>query len=123
MKCFVKLLLLTAIMFITKTADAQFIENEPQTNIITVNEIGKKAFWLDCTDRWVKVQGFVIEQVGKHDYWFQDKSGRMRLEIKPNHMPSVAFDQNTEVVIYGEIDHYLFGRSEIEVSKIDFIAN
>jgi uncharacterized protein (TIGR00156 family) len=123
MKSINKLLLLFVLMLTIKTADAQFIGTGTQTNIITINEIEKKAFWFDCTDRWIKVQGFVVEQIGKHDYWFEDKSGRIRLEIKPNHMPSVPFDCSTELVIYGEIDHYLFGRSEIEVSKIDFTIN
>jgi uncharacterized protein (TIGR00156 family) len=121
MKSSLILILFIASLFTIKTANAQFVGTGSQTDFITVNEIQKKAFWFDCTDRLIKVQGFIVEQIGKHYYWFEDTSGRMRMEIKPNHMPEASFDQNTEVVIYGKIDHYLFGRSEIEVSRVDFI--
>jgi len=119
MKYLRKLILLSAVLCIFYTANAQFVQNSSQTDFNTVREIRKKALWLDWSDRWIKVQGAIVEQFGEHYFWFEDKTGRIKLEIKPKHMPDFQFNNNTGVVINGEIDYHLFGHTEIEVKKIE----
>jgi uncharacterized protein (TIGR00156 family) len=120
MKSFAKLLLFIALLFILDSSSAQFIGTGSPTDFTLASEIKKKALRLDWTDQIIKVKGFIVEQFGKHYYWFEDKTGRIKIEITSKHMPAVPFDRNTEVVIYGEVDFYLFGRTEIEVEKIEF---
>lgn len=86
--------------------------------LYTCAEIQQNAAKLDKSDALVKVEGYIIERVSKEDYWFQDETGRIMLEIKEKNLPKEAFNESTLVEIIGEVDYDLLEEVEIEVEII-----
>ncbi len=111
-------LLLIAIFFSVNSSFAQFVGTGSKTDSITVSEITKSAIKIACSERKVTVKGFVTEQIREDYYWYEDKTGKIKVEIEPKFMPSVPFDRNTELVINGEVCYPLVGRTYIGVKKI-----
>lgn len=89
--------------------------------LYTCAEIKENAAKLDKSDALVKVQGYIIERASKEDYWFQDETGRIMLEIKEKDLPQEAFDETIRVEVVGEVDYDVLEEVEIEVEVIRVI--
>lgn len=111
------LLLLTASM-----AQAQYKGPGASSQLLTVKEIISQASKLDRSDTLVKIQGFVIQQISGDTFWFQDASGKIKVEIEKKQMPAVPFDDKTELIIIGEVDHDLLEGTEIEAKQVEIKA-
>jgi uncharacterized protein (TIGR00156 family) len=70
----------------------------------------------------VKIKGYVVEQINSEDFWFQDATGKIRIEIDKKKMPAKPFDEKTELIITGEVDADLLEGTEIEVETVEFIT-
>jgi uncharacterized protein (TIGR00156 family) len=88
----------------------------------TIEEVKSSAPKLDRSDALVKVQGYIVEKINYEDFWFEDTSGRIRIEIDDDVMPQQAFADKTLIVITGEVDYDFLGGSEIEVEVIEFVT-
>jgi len=86
----------------------------------TVKEVLDKASRLDRADVMVKLQGTIINQINNDTYQFKDETGTIRIEIKKKDMPDKPFDDNTQLIIIGEVDYDLLEGTEIEVDRIEF---
>jgi len=86
----------------------------------TVKEVLDKASRLDRADVQVKLQGTIISQINNDTYQFKDATGTIRVEIKKKDLPDKPFDENTQLIIIGEVDYDLLEGTEIEVDRIEF---
>ncbi len=84
----------------------------------TVKEVISQASKLDKSDKLVKLQGSVIEQINKNTFIFKDSTGTIKIEIAKKQMPSTQFNEKTTVVIIGEVDYDLLEGCEIEVDSL-----
>lgn len=86
--------------------------------IYTVKEIKENASKLDRSDQLVKVKGFIIKQINKDDYTFQDSTETIRVELKKKYMPVQPFDDKTELIMICEVDYDMLEGVELEVEEI-----
>lgn len=86
--------------------------------IYTVKEIKENASKLDRSDQLVKVKGFIIKQINKDDYTFQDSTETIRVELKKKYMPVQPFDDKTELIMICEVDFDMLEGVELEVEEI-----
>jgi|GEM_PF-5498932 len=121
MKNHMKILFVVSLIIVSFTANAQFV-NSLQSDFITVKEIKKHAFHLAWTDQKVSLNGKIVEQFDEESYWFEDGTGRIKVEIPRKNMPAVQFDHNTVVALSGEVHYTLIKRTEIEVMQVVFPA-
>ncbi|MCG6188466.1 NirD/YgiW/YdeI family stress tolerance protein [Maribellus maritimus] len=97
---------------------AQYTGPGSKAQLYKVKDASDQALKLDRKDTMVKLQGYVVEQITEDNYWFQDSSGRIKIEIEKKHMPAEPFNDKTEITIVGEIDYDLLEGTEFEVKHI-----
>lgn len=116
--------MLTAGLFlmIASGVQAQYKGPGATSKFFTVKEITQQASKLDRHDTPVKLQGFIVQQMNGETYWFQDATGKIKIEIEKKHLPATPFDEKTEMIIAGEVDYDLLEGTEIEVKQIEFKA-
>ena len=74
-------------------------------------------------DQHARLQGKLLSHKGGDDYEFADQSGKITVEIEPEHFPAgVSIDQNTVVELSGEFDKETFGESTFEVKQIKVVG-
>lgn len=86
--------------------------------VMSVKQVKEQAAELDKTDKLVKLQGYITEQINEDTYWFEDSSGRFWVEIDEDELPAKPFDEKTELTIIGEVDYDLLEEVEVEVERI-----
>jgi uncharacterized protein YdeI (BOF family) len=118
MKKLKKIFVLVALLFVFSISNAQFVGTGSQSDSTSVSEIKKNAFRLSWSDQKVSVKGFVVEQFSEDYFWFQDNTGRIKVEISPEKMPTFKFDKNTELIIFGGVCYPLIGRIYIEAETV-----
>lgn len=96
----------------------QFQGKQVKNKTYTVSEIKKNATMLDRTDAIIKVKGNIIQQLNSETYVFMDKTGVIRAKIEKKALPKVPFDENTDLILVGEIDNDIFEPIEIEVKEV-----
>ena len=97
---------------------AQYTGPGAKMEYLTVKEVTDNASKLDKQDKQVKLKGFVSEQINKDTFWFKDETGKVRIEIEKKQMPSVPFNEKSEIFIIGEVDYDLLEGVEIEVDSL-----
>jgi len=119
----IKMILTTAFFAgIFSIANAQYTGPGSKAELYTVKSVSDNALKLDRKDTMVKLKGFVVEKINNEDYWFEDSTGKIKVEIEKKHLPAVAFDEKTELKIIGEVDYDLLEGTEIEVKHIEIAA-
>jgi len=118
MKTIVKLVFVWILVIATSVIYAQFQGPTSLDKIYTVKEIKENASKLDRSDQLVKVKGFIIKQINKDDYTFQDSTGTIRVELKKKYMPEQPFDEKTELIMICEVDYDMLEGVELEVEEI-----
>ncbi|NCU31382.1 MAG: NirD/YgiW/YdeI family stress tolerance protein [Candidatus Moranbacteria bacterium] len=114
--------LLVGLISISSISFGQFQGPRPTDKTYTVKEINDNASRLDRSDALVKVQGFIIKQINKDTYEFKDNTGTILVEIDRKRLPDRPFDENTELILIGEVDNDLFEPVEIEVKEVHFVV-
>lgn len=99
---------------------AQYTGPGSKAGLKTVKEVSDNALKLDRKDTMVKLQGFIVEQMGDDNYWFKDSTGKIRIEIDKKHLPATPFNDETKMTIIGEVDYDLLEGTEIEVKQVEF---
>ncbi|MCB5362873.1 NirD/YgiW/YdeI family stress tolerance protein [Pusillimonas sp. CC-YST705] len=69
----------------------------------------------------VKLQGKLLRQTAKSLYLFSDGSAEITVEIDAEDFPREPVDENTEVLISGEVDTGLKRPPKIEVEQISIV--
>ena len=98
----------------------QFTGTGSVVKFYTIQEVKDNASKLDRSDELVKVKGFVVKQINKDTYQFEDSTGDITVEIDKKRLPDSPFNEKTEVVIIGEVDKDLMEPVEIEVKEMYF---
>jgi uncharacterized protein (TIGR00156 family) len=111
------LMLVILLTIIFGSVNAQYTGPGSQAKKYHVKEVLDNAQKLDRKDTMVELVGFLVEQIKDEDFWFQDATGKIRVEIDKKHLPVVPFNEKTEVIIMGEVDYNLLEGTEIEVEK------
>jgi uncharacterized protein YdeI (BOF family) len=106
------------LLFTFSISKAQFVENGSLTDTNSVIKIKENALRLAWSEQRVKVKGFITEQFDEDYFWFEDQSGRIKMEIEPKNMPDIPFNRNTELIISGEVCYPLIGRTYIEAKMV-----
>ncbi|MDX9845684.1 MAG: NirD/YgiW/YdeI family stress tolerance protein [Tenuifilaceae bacterium] len=112
---------LLLLMSFGSIAYGQFHGPGSEVRLYTVKEVKESASKLDRSDTIVKLRGYIIKQVNKDTFEFKDSTGKIRIELENNVMPSRTFDDKTEVVLTGEVDYDFLEGTEIEVELIEFV--
>jgi uncharacterized protein (TIGR00156 family) len=118
MKTIVKLFITSIFAISINSVFGQFQGPATLDNIYTVKEIKENASKLDRSDQLVKVKGFIIKQINKDDYTFQDSTETIRVELKKKYMPVQPFDDKTELIMICEVDYDMLEGVELEVEEI-----
>ena len=100
---------------------AQYTGPSSTDRIYTVKEIKENASQLDKSDELVRVRGFIVKQINKDTFQFQDKTGTIKIELKKKYMPAEPFDEKTELILTGEVDYDFLEGTEIEVEEVEFV--
>lgn len=108
-----------ALMVTAAQVQAQYKGPGAAGKLLTVKEVTKSAYKLDRHDTLVKLQGFITEQINGDTYWFQDTTGKIRIEIEKDQLPAIPFDDKTKLYIVGEVDYDLLEGTEIEVEHLE----
>lgn len=110
---------LCALLFSPAPTEAQFTGPSAVNSQMTAAEVLQNARRLHLRDTQVQLRGFVVEHIREDYYWFRDDSGRIRIEIYPEVMPSQPFDDTTEIVLIGEVDFNLLFGTYIWVKRLE----
>lgn len=119
MKQLSKMLMAGLILMVAGTVQAQYKGPGTNSKSFTIKEVTQQASKLDRSDTLVKLQGFIVQQIKGDTYWFQDATGKIKVEIGKKDLPAEPFDEKTEVIITGEVDYDLLEGTEIEVDHIE----
>lgn len=90
------------------------------SKVYTIREILDNAARLDKSDELVKIKGFAVRQINNNTYEFRDNTGTILVDIDKKKLPAKPFDDKTELVIIGEVDHDLLEPTEIEAEEVYF---
>lgn len=118
-----KYLLLSIILLPISAAYGQFTGagSTVSKEFATVQYVKDNDGNLDRKDLIVKLKGFIVEQINSETFWFQDSTGKIKVEIDSKVMPGKPFNEKTELIIIGEVDADLLEGVEIEVNRIEFV--
>ena len=100
------------------TSYAQYTGPSSTDRLLTVKEVKERASQLDKSEELVRVKGFIVKQLNKDTYQFQDSTGTLKIELKKRYMPVEPFNDKTEVIITGEVDYDFLDGTEIEVEEL-----
>ncbi len=105
-------------------ASAQYLgPKEGKVRSENVAWIIDHAKFLEDQDAKVYLTGFIVRQVSKEKYTFQDESGSIRVEIEEQILPAEPFDDRTRVIILGELETEFMESPEIDVAEITIIID
>ena len=85
---------------------------DASTQIISVAQAKKLA-----DDRYVSLRGKIVQHLYKDKYLFQDKTGKIKIEIDDDKWLGLSVDTSDLIEIYGEVDRY-WKDIEIDVKTI-----
>lgn len=121
MKNYMKLFVTVVVMIITANLYGQYTGPGTIEKFYTVKELKDNASRLDKLDEIIKVKGFIIRQLNRDTYEFKDNTGTLIVDISHKKLPLQPFDDKTELVLIGEVDHDLLEPVEIEVDEVLFV--
>lgn len=121
---YLKYVLVSVILIAMNSTYGQYTGKGSMANkeISTVQQVKDNAGNLDRKDVIVKLKGFIIEQINSETFWFEDHSGKIKVEIDKKAMPKEEFNETTELIISAEVDSDLLEGVELEIEKIEFVT-
>ena len=114
------LLLLFILNSVSNLSYAQFQGPGGADKTYSVKEIIDNPSRLDRSDALVKVQGYIVKQINMDTYEFKDSTGFILVDIDKKIIPTKPFNDKTELILIGEVDHDLLEPVEIEVEEVLF---
>ena len=76
---------------------------------------------LDRSDALEKIQGYIVKQINADTYEFKDSTGFILVDIDKKTLPTKPFNDKTELILIGEVDHDMLEPVEIEVDEVLFV--
>jgi uncharacterized protein (TIGR00156 family) len=89
--------------------------------IFTVKEVLDSASSLDKADTLVTLHGKFVERISNESFWFQDETGRIKVELEDSVLATFVHEPLQEISMLGEVDYDLLEGTEIEVEWIEAI--
>lgn len=115
------LLLLFILISVSNLSYAQFQGPGVADKTYSVKEIIDNASRLDRSDALVKIQGYIVKQINADTYEFKDSTGFILVDIDKKTLPTKPFNDKTELILIGEVDHDMLEPVEIEVDEVLFV--
>ncbi|WP_051218984.1 YgiW/YdeI family stress tolerance OB fold protein [Oceanobacter kriegii] len=69
-------------------------------------------------DQPVQLSGYLVRKIGEETYVFSDGKQEINAEIESEDFPAQPFDENTPVLIVGEIDYDRLRGIEVDVDRL-----
>lgn len=112
--------IIIVLIFITipHWAFGQFEGPKSSDRLYTIQEIKATAYKLDRNDDLVKLKGYILRQINYELYEFKDETGSIILEIDQKILPKIPFNEDTKLIVIGEVDLDLFKPVEVEVKEL-----
>ncbi len=110
--------LLVLTTFISTTSYAAYTGPNSTKNSVKGSA---KAVLSAPDDTKMHLEGKVINRIKKDKYTFQDSTGTIIVEIDNDKMRNITFDENTNVILYGEVDDNFNKDNEFEVDFIEIV--
>jgi len=136
MNCNIKKILLAALLlFIPSIALAQFEsgESEDKGTVTTIEELknkgdlGKSDGLLDMVergaktdDRFVIMEGYILERIEGDAYEFKDETGTIYIEIPEEAFGGVKVTPKDLIRVYGETD-YEDAQLVVEIDRLELV--
>ncbi|KAF0202568.1 MAG: hypothetical protein FD170_1742 [Bacteroidetes bacterium] len=117
------ILLLSILISISNLSFGQFQGPGVINKTFTIKEVSDNASKFDRSDALVKVQGYIVKQMNADTYAFKDKTGTINVEIDRKLLTNRPFDDKTELILIGEVDHDIFEPLEIEIKEVLFVVS
>jgi uncharacterized protein (TIGR00156 family) len=114
------LVLILIFLLYTPEVEAQYTGPSAVDRQMSVSYVLDNARRLHLRDTHVQLRGFVAEHIREDYYWFEDATGRIRIELYSDVMPARRFDETTEVLLTGEVDFKLLTGAYIWVKQVQF---
>lgn len=110
--------LLPALMLIMlpTLALAQYTGPSAQPQVTTAAAAANAA-----DDTQVVLEGKLISQISNDTYWFQDQTGKIRVDIDRKRLPAEPINHNTRVRLRGEVDKHLTKATEVDVDQVEIL--
>ena len=105
-----------ALILIPTLALAQYTGPGSQPQVTTAAAAANAA-----DDTQVILEGQLTSQINDDTYWFQDQSGKIRVEINRKRLPAEPINQHTRVRLRGEVDKHLTKATEVDVKQVEII--
>ena len=85
------------------------------TTVKQLQDVGKD-------DQQVRLQGYILQNLGDEKYMFADDTGQILVEIDHDRWPAgQTINEKTKVELVGEYDKEIIGRSKVDVDGITVI--
>ncbi|MBN2484848.1 MAG: NirD/YgiW/YdeI family stress tolerance protein [Bacteroidales bacterium] len=121
MRKYLKMIAIAASLILFGEAYAQYTGPGTVEKLYSAKEIKDNASRLDKSDELVKIQGFIVKQLNNDTYEFKDNTGTLQVEIDKKRLPATPFNDKTEVILVGEVDHDLLESVEVEVKEVKLL--
>ena len=69
-------------------------------------------------DTVVSIEGKLTRKIDDEEYIFSDGTGEIKVEINDEDLPTETVDENTQLVITGEVDRKFMRAPKIEVDSV-----
>ena len=96
----------------------QFAGPTSQTPITSVSAVISNAMQLDYDDTKVSLKGRILSHLNRDYYYFGDQTGTLLIELEDEVLPPQPFNEQTVVILYGEIEAGWFERVKLDVERI-----
>lgn len=69
-------------------------------------------------DTVVSIEGTLTRKIDDEEYMFSDGTGEIKVEIDDEDLPAKTVDENTQLVITGEVERKFMRAPKIEVESV-----
>ncbi len=113
-----KFIIFTGLILLSVTSSfAQYTVETVKPSNMTVSEIKSKAAKFDQKDLTIEIKGHILSQIDNETYWFEDSTGKIKVNIEQYQLPTQPFNEKNLVRIIGEVDYDLLEGVEFEAKK------
>ncbi len=112
------LVFLTLTFFISIASYSQSKHVESRIRYCTVEQVDRSAINFEKLNIPVMVRGYLIQQMSRIMFKFEDETGIIQLNIPPDVYPKNFYNTNIEIIVMGYVNFSDFDKTVINVKKV-----
>ncbi len=113
-----KVLVVFTFLFAINSFSQQRSSQEFKAKFYTVEQVNRSAINFEEFHVPVKVRGYLIQQMSRIMYKFEDDTGMLQLNIPPRLYPKNFYNLNIEIIVMGYVNFSDFDKTVIKVTDI-----